>query len=73
MIKMNECVPSQQTTTRYHGMGLVNKHRIIAYMSESRINQSCMTSQSIDQSIDHKNIYVGPPPKPDLYCMNQFQ
>ena len=48
-------------------------------MSESRINKSCMITTSInqinqsDQSIDHKIMYVGPPPKPNYFCMDQIR
>ena len=44
-------------------------------MSESRINKSCMITKSIksDQSIDHEIMYVGPPPKPDYFCMDQIR
>ena len=33
-------------------------------MSESMINQSCMIIRAGGQSINHKVIHVGPPPKP---------
>ena len=29
------CVPGQWTATRYHGMGLVNKHRMIICISRT--------------------------------------
>ena len=32
-----------------------------------------MTTKSINQSIDHKIMYVGPPPKPDYFCMDQIR
>ena len=34
-------------------------------MYDNQVNQS-------DQSTDHKIMYVGPPPKPDYFCMDQI-
>ena len=46
---MNECVPGQQTT-RYHGIGLMNKHRIIIYISRTeQINHACKANHLINQ------------------------
>ena len=42
----------------------MNNWEIIACMSESRINKSCMITKSINRSINHKVTHVGPPPKP---------
>ena len=35
-------------------------------MYDNQLNQS-------DQSIDHKIMYVRPPPKPDYFCMDQIR
>ena len=32
-----------------------------------------MYNNQINQSINHKITYVGPPPKPVYFCMNQFR
>ena len=68
-----ECVPYQQTTKCYHGMGLVNKHRLIIYLSWNMVKQSRMTNKSTNQSIGHEFTYVGLPPEPILSCLNQFR
>ena len=35
-------------------------------MNDNQVSQS-------DQSIDHKIMYVGPPPKPDYFCIDQIR
>ena len=35
-------------------------------MYDNQVNQS-------NQSIDHKIMYVGPPPKPDYFCTDQIR
>ena len=67
MIRMNECVPEPRTATRYHRMGLVNKHRMTICISRNRANQTHMADKSTNQSINHEVKYVGPPPKPNLF------
>ena len=63
------CVPVQQTAMRYHKIGLVDKRRLIMYISWNIADQSRMTNKSNKQSINHKEItYVGPPPKPDHFA-----
>ena len=67
MIRMSECVPRQQTATRYHRMRLVNKCKMIICISRNRVCRSHMANESINQSINHEISYVGPPPKPILF------
>ena len=45
------CVHVQQTAMRYHKIGLVDKHRLIMYISWNIADQSRMTNKSINQSI----------------------
>ena len=66
------CIPDQQTATRYHKIGLANKHRMITRISRNGVNQLHMTNESSNQSISHEITYVGPPPKPDCFCMDQI-
>ena len=42
-------------------MGLVNKHRLIIYISWNMAKQSRMANKSINQSIGHEFTCVGPP------------
>ena len=58
------CVPVQQTATRYHKIGLVDKRKLIMYISWNITDQS----RQINQSINHKIRYVGPPPKPVYFA-----
>ena len=50
------CVPVQQTAMRYHKIGLVDKHRLIMYISWNIADQSRMTNKSINRSIDQSII-----------------
>ena len=50
------CVPVQQTTTRYHKIGLVDKRRLIMYISWNIANQSRMANKSTNRSIDQSII-----------------
>ena len=50
------CVPVQQTATRYHKIGLVDKRRLIMYISWNIANQSRMTNKSINRSINQSII-----------------
>ena len=45
------CVPDQQTATRYHKIGLVDKRRLIMYISRNIANQSRMANKSINQLV----------------------
>ena len=67
------CVPVHQTATRYHKIGLVDKHRLIIYISWNIAKQSRMANKSINQSISNEFTYVGSPPKPISSCLNQFR
>ena len=69
----NRYVPGQQTATRYHKTGLMDKHRLIICMPWSVADQSCMANKSIKRSISHEFTYVRPPPKPISSCLNQFR
>ena len=42
-------------------MGLVNKHRMVIYISWNMAKQSRMASKSTNQSIGREFTYVGPP------------
>ena len=45
------CVLGQQTTKRYQGMGLVNTHKLIIYISWNMAKQSRMANKSINQLV----------------------
>nr|CAN63816.1 hypothetical protein VITISV_010337 [Vitis vinifera] len=53
----NRYVPGQQTATRYHKTGLMDKHRLIICMPWSVADQSCMANKSIKRSISHEFTY----------------
>ena len=50
------CVPVQQTATRYHKIGLVDKRRLIMYISWNIANQSRMADKSTNRSINQSII-----------------
>ena len=57
-------VPGWRTKYALSRGGLVNQYRMNMYVSQSKTNQSRRTIKSINQSIDHKIIYVGPHQNP---------
>ena len=59
------CVHVQQTAMRYHKIGLVDKHRLIIYISWNIAKQSRMTNKSINQLV--MNLHMWGPHQSPFY------